>query len=140
MIRLLRRALPYLAAVVAAVLLYDGWVFYSRRQYRLEAARLRQEREAESARRTIDALGGGGLKVLNFYATPGTIRKGDHARLCYGVYAAKSVRIDPPVGELRPVPAHCLEVAPASTTEYVLTAEDGAGNKESERVLLRVVR
>jgi hypothetical protein len=138
MISFLRRMLPYLAVTLAAALIYDGWIFYSRWRDRQDAEQQRTEREAESARRTIDALGGGALTILNFYASPGAIRRGEHAQLCYGVYGAESVRIDPPVGELHLSVAHCVEVAPVKTTEYTLTATDRTGHTTSQRLLLRV--
>ena len=91
---------------------YDGWIFYSRWSDAREAQKQRLRKEAEDARRIVDALGGDRLKILDFYATPGTIRRGERATICYGVNAAESVRIDPPVEELHPALSHCLQVAP----------------------------
>jgi len=138
MIRWLRRVLPWLALALAAAGLYDGWTFYSRWEYRRQAAQLRQQREAEAARRTIDMLGGGALKILGFYATPGAIARGGSARLCYGVYGAKSVRLDPPVQAIEPSVAHCLDISPAKTTVYTLTAIDEAGQGQTQQLTVHV--
>src|SRR5438034_4510776 len=105
MLPLLRKALPFLAVALLAAAAYDGWFFYSRWRGAREAERMSRAQEAEEARRTIDGLGGGQLKILNFYANPGVIRRGEHANICYGVYGAKLVRIEPAVKELHPAVA-----------------------------------
>ena len=138
MLPLLRRALPFLTAAILAAVAYDGWFFYSRGLRAREAERTTQAKEAEEARRTIDMLGGGQLKILNFYASPGSIRSGEHANLCFGVYGAKSVRIEPPVEALHPAVAHCLQVSPSRSTEYKLVAEDGLGHTVTQGFVLQV--
>ena len=85
-------------------------------------------------------LGGGQLKILSFYASPGVIRRGEKTNLCYGVYGAKTVRIEPPIEELHPAVAHCLQVSPATTTQYKLIAEDASGHSVSQSAVLRVGR
>ena len=139
MLRLLRRALPFLTVTILAAAVYDGVIFYGRWRDGRDAAEQRQAKEVEDARRTIDSLGGGGLKILNFYSAPAILRRGETGRLCYGVYGATAVRIDPPVKELYPAIAHCFDVAPSKSTRYTLTAEDGKGNvaKEHLEVLVR---
>jgi hypothetical protein len=135
---LFRKALPFLLVAILAAAAYDGWIFYSRWRYAQDAERLRQAKETEAAKRTIDMLGGGQLKILNFYARPGTLHRGGEASMCFGVFGAKSVRIEPPVEELRPTIMHCMQVSPKKTTEYKLIAEDGAGHTETARLTLRV--
>ena len=139
MLALLRKALPYLAVAILAAAAYDGWVFYSRWRDNREAEQTRKAKEAEEARRTIDMLGGGRLKILNFYASPAAIRRGEHANICYGVNGAKSVRIEPPVEELHPAMSHCLQVSPSRSTEYKLVAEDSSGRAVTQSFVLRVV-
>jgi hypothetical protein len=138
MLPLLRKALPFLLVWIFIAAAYDGWVFYSRWRHGRETEQTNQAKEAEEARKTIDMLGGGQLKILNFYASPGSIRRGEKANVCYGVFGAKSVRIDPPVEELHPAVAHCLQVSPAKTTEYKLVAEDGAGHSAIQAFVLQV--
>src|SRR5258707_9415796 len=125
---LLRKALPFLTVAIFAAAAYDGWFFYSRWRDAHETERTTQAMEVEEARRTIDMLGGGRLKILNFYASPAAIRRGEHANICYGVNGAKSVRIEPPVEELHPAMSHCLQVSPSRSTEYKLVAEDSSGH------------
>ena len=83
-------------------------------------------------------LGGDGLRIMSFYATPGVIRPGSRAIICYGVNGAKKVRIEPPVEEIRPALSHCLQVTPRVDTEYKLIAEDAAGHSVSESFVLKV--
>lgn len=137
---LLRKALPFLTVAILLAAGYDGWFFYARWRAARETERLIQAQEAEDARRTIDMLGGGKLKILNFYVSPGAIRRGEHANICYGVYGAKSVRIEPPVEELHPAVARGFPVSPSSSTEYRLVAEDGLGHTATEVSLLQVAR
>ena len=84
-------------------------------------------------------LGGGELKILNFYGPP-AIRKGEHAVICYGVYGARSVRIEPQVEKLQPAITHCLQVSPSASTEYKLLAEDGSGHIATKQFTIRVGR
>jgi hypothetical protein len=139
MFPLLRKALPYLIVAIVAAAAYDGWIFYSRWQYGQEAERAKKEKEAADARRTLGLLGGGELKILNFYGSPGTLHRGQSASICFGVYGAKSVRIEPPVEDLRPTTMHCLQVSPSKTTKYTLVATDGAGHSTNESLTLKVI-
>jgi hypothetical protein len=83
-------------------------------------------------------LGGDALKILNFYATPGVIRRGQRTLICYGVNQAERVRIEPPVEQLHPALSHCLEVSPLQDTAYKLIAEDRAGNVVTETLSIKV--
>ena len=140
MAALLRRLLPYLAAAVVAAVLYDGWVFYSRWSEAHQAEQQRQEKEASDARKTIEMLGGSQLKILSFYASPGVVKRGDHASLCFGVSNAKSVRIEPQVeSDLHPALSHCMQISPTANIEYKLTAEDAAGHQATQSVAVKVV-
>ena len=62
MLPLLRKALPFLIVAILAAGLYDGWIFYSRWRAAGDIERKSEAKKAEEARRTIDMLGGGGLK------------------------------------------------------------------------------
>jgi hypothetical protein len=138
MLRFLRKALPYLTVVAILALAYDGWIFYSRWNHARETERQARDEEASRAQKTLDLVGGGGLKILSFYATPGTLRRGERANLCYGVSGAKTVRIEPPVQELHPALTYCFAVTPAGTTEYRLVAEDAAGQTTQQALVLQV--
>ena len=132
--------MPLLALATLAVVLYDGWIFYSRWRDRREGDRQEKMAEAERAKKTIDMLGGGRLRILNFYASPGEIRKGEHTNICYGVYGAQSVRIEPLSETLHPSVSYCLQVSPAADTSYTLVAEDGKGHSERQTFELHVAR
>jgi len=135
---LLRRVLPVLGIGVLMAAAYDGWIFYSRWSSAQEAERARQADEARRARQTLELLGGTDFRIINFYAVPPAIRRGSQARICFGVYGAKRVRIEPAVGDVHPAIADCLEVAPRRDTEYKLTAEDGAGHIATASLAIKV--
>lgn len=138
MLYILRKAAPVLIVLIVAVAVYDVPIFYSRWRSRHKEEQARRAIEAEDARRTLAILGGGELKISQFYASPGAIRKGEHTLLCYGVDNAKSVRIEPPVEKLQPAMAHCLEVSPSVSTSYKLVAADESGHIVTEQLTVRV--
>jgi predicted phage tail protein len=72
--------------------------------------------------------------ITQFYVSPATIAKGDRALLCYGVEGAVAVRLDPPVDEITPSLARCLEVTPTATSTYTLFASNRAGVAVSKAV------
>ncbi len=118
------------ALVFLVVLCYLGWVFWSRAQ----ADRAFQERAAAAAaqqreqdRETFNGMGGDQFAILNFYASPESIARGDKAELCYSVSNAKSVTLNPPAGEVWPSFSRCLDVSPRKTTRYTLTITNAAG-------------
>jgi hypothetical protein len=51
---------------------------------------------------------------------------------------AKTLKLDPPVAEIKPAYRHCLEIAPTKTTTYTITADDGKGHTKSESLTVRV--
>jgi hypothetical protein len=135
----LRRILPLLSVVLAAAIAYDGWIFYARWKNARDARQAEQAEESRRDQQTIDMLGGTSFRILTFYASPQTIRRGQPAQLCYGVYAAQQVRIEPEVGDVHPAINHCLEVTPSRETQYKLTAEDGAGHTVTQTIAVKVM-
>jgi len=77
-------------------------------------------------------------RVTQFYASPPKIARGQRTLLCYGVENAKTVRIDPPRQELSAVLSRCIEVTPAATTTYVLTAEGADGRTATQSLSVQV--
>ena|ERR1051326_899633 len=65
----------------------------------------------------------GPVRILQFYASVGTLAPGQKAQLCYGVENAKAVRISPMIQGVYPTHSHCLEIVPEHTTHYTLQAE-----------------
>lgn len=140
MIHFLRRVLPLLGVVVLIGAAYDGWIFYSRWQWARDAERARDAAEAERARKVIDAIGGGGFGIRNFYAYPPVIHRGEPTTICYSVLGAATLRLDPPVAEVYPTFNHCIQAAPRRDTEFRLTATDPAGHTDTAKFVLKVVR
>lgn len=135
---LLRRTLPYLTVVIVIAAAYDGSIFYSRWRDARDGKKEEAVKDARDARRFLDALGGDRLKIFDFYASPATVRRGQPATICYGVNAAASVRLDPPVEQLHPAFSHCFQVAPSRDTEYKLTAVDRAGHTLTQSLAIKV--
>jgi len=133
-----RPFLVLLGSLVVAALIYDSWIFYSRWSGNRQAAHVRSEKEASQERKELDALGGGGLKIISFYAAPGAIKRGDHATLCYGVTGAKTVRMEPAVETVWPALTRCVQASPRKDTEYKLIADDGAGHSVTQSVAVKV--
>jgi hypothetical protein len=139
-IGLLRRLLPLLSIGVLAAVIYDGWIFYSRWRSVREGEQARQAEETRRARQTIDLMGGTGFRIINFYASPQVIRRGTPTQICFGVYGAQRVRIDPPiVADLHPAVSYCHQVVPLKDTEYKLIAEDGAGHTAAASLTITVL-
>jgi len=88
----------------------------------------------------VETLGGNKFDILNFYASPGKIRRGESAQLCYGVSNAKTVRLDPPAGDVWPSYSRCFDVTPSKDTTYTLTADDGQGNTKTASLTIEVRR
>ena len=139
MSRWLRKLLPYTTASLILALIYLAWVSLSRHLANREMERAGEARRAH-AYRGLAEPGGTELKILQFYASPGELKKGKQAILCYGVENARAVRIDPPVEQLEPVRNRCFWVAPQRTTTYSLEAEGAGGRRVTASFTLQVRR
>ena len=93
-----------------------------------------------SVRSRIPSIGGphGPVRILRFYATTGSITRGDKAQLCYGVANAKSVRISPSLEPVAPAANRCVEIVPQRTTHYTILAEGFDGDVVSKVITLVV--
>jgi hypothetical protein len=130
--------LSLLAATVGAVL-WCGWVLLQRHQARSEWKARRDRIADPGPSKEFNRLyGGSDLKILNFYAARDRQGAAGHWLLCYGVLNARSVRIQPPVGDIYPTLSKCVAVKPRKETRYTLTAEDAAGRSASASLVLRV--
>jgi hypothetical protein len=135
----LRKLLPFTTVGAIVAVLYVIWIFYSRHQTEAEAARAAIAKEQAQRQRTVDAVFGSGEIIFSvFSADSGLLKRGDHTQLCYGVENARTVRLDPPVAQLKPVYRSCIEIAPTTTTTYTITADDGKGHTKSESLTVRV--
>jgi hypothetical protein len=81
----------------------------------------------------------GPVRILQFYASVGSITMGQKAQLCYGVENAKSVRISPAIPGTYPSLSHCLEIVPQRTTHYMILAEGFDGGVATQSFTLAVI-
>jgi hypothetical protein len=137
-----RKYLRYSWLLILPALLYTAFTLFSRWQEGRDATQ-RAAANASAAKRVddqraIDSMGGNRFDILAFYATPGTLRRGQSAQLCYGVSNAKTVRLDPPIAAVWPSLSRCISITPDRTTAYTLTAEDAAGHTKSSSFRLEV--
>ena len=129
-------------AVALIVLAYVGYTMWSRKTqdadlaYKQQAAKTAQQRESDAA--AVEELGGSDFKILSFYASPGLIHRGETVDMCYGVSNAKTVKLDPPEGNVWPSANRCLQVTPKKTTTYTLTIDDGKGNTANQQLTVTV--
>ena len=130
------------SAALLLVLCDVGWIFYSRwhenHAINEEVTAERKEKDQRDAAATVESLGGSEFKIISFYASPGEIHRGDTVTMCYGVSDAKSVSIDPPIGETWPSVSRCMQITPKKTTKYTFTAEDGKGTTKTAELTIVV--
>ncbi len=81
----------------------------------------------------------GPVRIIQFYASVGTVTVGQSAQLCYGVENARVVRIAPMLPGVFPSPSHCVQVVPNHTTHYTLLAEGYDGKVETRSFTLSVL-
>jgi len=135
----LKKILPYTTALLIAAMLYVAYIFYSRHQSDVEAeARIEAQKEAERQRTVAAVFGNGEIRFNQFTIDRTSLKRGETARLCYGVENATIVKMDPPVEQLKPTYLHCLDISPKVTTKYTITAEDGKGHSKSQSLELPV--
>jgi hypothetical protein len=136
-----KNPLVYTGTLVLLVALYVGWVVFSRwkenrsiEQHAREAAARKQQ---EQDRETVEQMGGSELAIQSFYGNA-VIRRGETALLCYGVANARRVTLEPQSSPVWPSYSRCVNVKPAKTTTYTLTAGDDAGHSVSQTFTIKV--
>lgn len=135
----LKAILPYTTVAMILALLYVAWTFYSRNESNRQAQADIEAKKEEAQKHVADQIfGSGEVSFSTFGADSGRLHPGETTELCYGVVNATTVKLDPPVEDIKPSYRHCLEIAPKKTTTYTITAEDSKGNKKSESVTVRV--
>jgi len=80
----------------------------------------------------------GPVRILQFYASVGSLTAGQKALLCYGVENAKSVRISPMLQGVYPSLSRCVEILPQHTTHYMIMAEGYDGQVSTRSFTLSV--
>jgi hypothetical protein len=134
-----RAQIPLRVAAVIA-LAYLGYVLLARRtadQRYAERQKLGRP-SAEQNDKFAATYGGSALKITQFFARDVAIVEGQSTVLCYGVLNAKSVRIDPPVGDVYPALNRCVDVAPQHDTKYTVTAVGNDGQTATAEFTLAV--
>lgn len=139
----MRRVFRYTWLVLIIVALGVAWIFYVRwqtnRDIDARAAQKAAAEQKEKAKQTVEMMGGSKFDILDFYAAPGAVRRGDSFQLCYGVSNAASVKLDPPVGSVWPSADRCISVTPKKTATYTLIAADSAGHAKTASLTVTVV-
>src|ERR1700730_16395606 len=128
-------ALAIVALVVVGILL-SRWM--ENRSLEARAKQEKNQKQLEQDRVALEQMGGKELAIQNFYATPGTIRRGETVQLCYGVANAKSVKLEPQSNPVWPSYSRCVDVTPAKSTIYTLTIADAAGNTRTQSLEVKV--
>jgi hypothetical protein len=135
----LRTILKFSWVIVLIAALVVAGIFYSRWQENRDIEEKAAAAKRAKAQELVEDFGGNDFKILNFYAAPGAIRRGDEAAICYGVSNAKTVTLEPKASEdVWPSLNRCVEISPNKTTTYTLTASDAAGHKKSATLTLTV--
>jgi len=78
------------------------------------------------------------VKITHFYAGSKEIPDDQSVGLCYGAENAKTVRLEPPVEQLKPGTNRCFYLRPARTTTYKLVAEGFDGSTATQSVTVTV--
>jgi hypothetical protein len=128
-------ALAIVALIVVGILL-SRWM--ENRSLEARAKQEKNQKQLEQDRVALEQMGGKELAIQNFYATPGTIRRGETVQLCYGVANAKSVKLEPQSSPVWPSYSRCVDVTPVKSTIYMLTIADAAGNTKSQTLEVKV--
>lgn len=133
----MKRILWY--TVPGTVLALGYLAFVGLTRYAANSDLERTEAAREAARyKALPGSVGTDVKILQFYAAEGQIRKGDRVIVCYGVENARAVRLDPSIEEIKPSPVRCFNAFPKRTTTFKLTATGKDGREVSASFTVRV--
>jgi hypothetical protein len=128
-------ALAFVALVVVSIL-FSRWL--ENRNLEQRAQQEKTEKLREQDRMALEQLGGKELAIQNFYASPGTIRRGQTVLLCYGVANAKTIKLEPQSNPVWPSYSRCVDVTPTKSTTYTLTITDADGNTKTQSLEVQV--
>jgi hypothetical protein len=119
----MRQPLIALSVMIGVVLLRAGFV-YLQGPARPPAAKL----EAPTSEMP-DEFMSPHLRILMFYSAEESPRLGQPSTVCYGVTNAVSVKLDPPLAEIKPSISHCVEVTVNRPQVLTLTATGKEGEQ-----------
>lgn len=80
----------------------------------------------------------GEARIVRFGGTPGEIREGESASLCWDVRNAKTASLSPGTFPDLKLPDGCVTVAPTATQKYTLTVTGDAGTPATAEVVIAV--
>ena len=133
------KLLPFTTVAMFIAMLYAGWTLYSRHQDTVKMQQDADEKQQAARKRVVDTVFGSGEILFSTFAVDTTnFKRGQTAHLCYGVENAKTVKLEPPVEDIKPSYHHCMEISPKTTTTYTITADDGKGNTKSLSLEVKV--
>lgn len=124
--------------VVVTVLYVMVDRYLSRRAFEERTAREQAAKRLEDDRVAIQQLGGSELSIRGLYVSPAAIHPGQPAQICYDVSNAKTISLDPPVGEVWPSHNRCIDLKLKKSTTFTLSIADSTGKSISQSVELKV--
>jgi len=77
-------------------------------------------------------------RIIDVTVSSLEVKRGQPVSICYRVENAGMVRIEPIAFQRGPAPQACTSDFPSRTTTYVITATGVAGDKDQERVTVKV--
>jgi hypothetical protein len=83
-------------------------------------------------------IGAPKVKIVNVNISAAHVKPGEPVTICYTVENARSVTIDPPGFRGGPETKNCANHQPVSTTTYVIVATGAEGDRDEERVTVKV--
>ena len=125
-----------IVALVVLFILFSRW--FENRRIEERANRDKTQKQLEQDRIALEQFGGKELAIQNFYAYPGTVRRGESVQLCYGVANAKTLTLEPQPNPVWPSYSRCVDVTPTKSTTYTLTIADAAGHTKSQSLEVKV--
>jgi hypothetical protein len=131
----------YTGAFLVVLAIYAGWIVFARwnenRAIEQRARDISASKQREEDKSAVEQMGGDELAIRSFYGDA-SIHKGQTAQLCYGVANAKKVTLEPQASPVWPSYSRCVDVTPAKTTVYTLTASDESGHSVSQTFTVKV--
>jgi hypothetical protein len=126
-----------IAAIYAVSVLVYRW--NQNREYQAKAKEQAAAAQRAEDEQSIENMGGTRFAILNFYAMPGEIRRGESVQMCYGVANAQSVKLEPDIKRaMWPSLSRCIDISPKKTTTYTLTAQDTHGQTKTASLTIKV--
>jgi hypothetical protein len=134
----MRNPAIYASVLLGVSLLYVGWILSSRWQENRQIEERATEKKRAEDKHTVEMMGSDRFEILNFYARPRVIRRGQTTQLCYAVSNTKTVRLEPQSSPVWPSYARCVNVSPTRDTTYTLTAESAKGEIKTATTVVQV--